>query len=83
MELGSNSPVIVLPDADLEKAANAIIATRYSNAGQVCSGAQRILTHEKVCGDLLTPNGQPAGRRNAGRSNAAGGRGCPPRALDS
>ena len=53
MELGSNSPVIVLPDADLEKAAKAIVATGYSNAGQVCISAQRILTHEKVYGDLL------------------------------
>ncbi len=53
MELGSNSPVIVLSDADLEKAANAIVATGYSNAGQVCISAQRILTHDKVYGDLL------------------------------
>ena len=53
MELGSNSPVIVLPDADLEKAASAIVATGYSNAGQVCISAQRILTHEKVYDDLL------------------------------
>ncbi len=53
MELGSNSPVIVLPDADLEKAAKAIVATGYSNAGQVCISAQRILTHNKVYSDLL------------------------------
>ena len=33
MELGSNSPVIVLPDADLDKAAAAIVATGYANAG--------------------------------------------------
>ena len=53
MELGSNSPVIVLPDADIEKAANAIVATGYANAGQVCISAQRILAHGKVYGDLL------------------------------
>lgn len=53
MELGSNSPVIVLPDADLDKAARAIVATGYANAGQVCISAQRILTHDKVYGDLL------------------------------
>ena len=47
MELGSNSPVIVLPDADLDKAANAIVATGFANAGQVCISAQRILAHEK------------------------------------
>jgi acyl-CoA reductase-like NAD-dependent aldehyde dehydrogenase len=53
MELGSNSPLIVLPDADLEKAAHAIAATGYANAGQVCISAQRVLTHKSVYKDLL------------------------------
>ncbi len=53
MELGSNAPVIVLPDADLEKAAKAIAVTGYANAGQVCISAQRILTHRNIYGDLL------------------------------
>ncbi len=53
MELGSNSPVLVLPDADIQKAANAIVATGYANAGQVCISAQRILAHETVYCDLL------------------------------
>jgi len=53
MELGSNSPVIVLPDADLDKAAQAITASGYANAGQVCISAQRILIDRKVYGGLL------------------------------
>ena len=53
MELGSNAPVIVLPDADIEKAAAAIAVTGYANAGQVCISAQRILAHGSVYGDLL------------------------------
>ena len=53
MELGSNAPVIILPDADLEKAANAIAITGYANAGQVCISAQRILIHSAVYGDLI------------------------------
>jgi acyl-CoA reductase-like NAD-dependent aldehyde dehydrogenase len=53
MELGSNAPVVVLPDADLDKAAQAIAATGYSNAGQVCISAQRILADRKVYGGLL------------------------------
>ena len=36
MELGSNSPLIVLDDADLEKVAMATVATGFANAGQVC-----------------------------------------------
>ncbi len=53
MELGSNAPLIVLPDADLEKAAQAIAATGYANAGQVCISAQRVLTHKSVYQDLI------------------------------
>src|SRR5262249_50920032 len=48
MELGSNSPVIVMDDANLNKAADAIVATGFSNAGQVCISAQRVLAMPKV-----------------------------------
>ena len=53
MELGSNSPVIVMDDADLEKAAVLTTASGYSNAGQVCISAQRILVMDPVYGDFL------------------------------
>ena len=53
MELGSNAPVIILSDADLDKAASAIAVTGYANAGQVCISAQRILPHSSVYGDLI------------------------------
>src|SRR5574337_275379 len=53
MELGSNSPVIVMPDADLEKVATAVAATGYSNAGQVCISTQRVLISGKVYDDFL------------------------------
>jgi acyl-CoA reductase-like NAD-dependent aldehyde dehydrogenase len=43
MELGSNSPLIVLPDADMEKVAEATVATGYGNAGQVCISTQRVI----------------------------------------
>jgi acyl-CoA reductase-like NAD-dependent aldehyde dehydrogenase len=53
MELGSNCPVIVMDDADLELAARAIAATGYANAGQVCISAQRVLALRGVYGDLV------------------------------
>jgi len=53
MELGSNSPIIVMPDADLDKVAVAVAATGYANAGQVCISTQRVLTAGKVYGDFL------------------------------
>ncbi len=43
MELGSNSPVIIMPDANLDKVAAAVAATGYINAGQVCISAQRVI----------------------------------------
>jgi glyceraldehyde-3-phosphate dehydrogenase (NADP+) len=53
MELGSNAPVIVMPDADLDKVAAAVTATGYANAGQVCISTQRVLAANRVYGDLL------------------------------
>jgi glyceraldehyde-3-phosphate dehydrogenase (NADP+) len=53
MELGSNAPVIVMDDADLDKAAAMVSASGFANAGQVCISAQRILTAGKLYGDFL------------------------------
>lgn len=53
LELGSNSPVIVMDDADLELAARAVAATGYSNAGQVCISAQRVIATQPVYRDFL------------------------------
>lgn len=53
MELGSNSPIIVMADADLEKVVAATVATGYSNAGQVCISTQRVIAFDKVYGDLI------------------------------
>lgn len=53
MELGSNSPLVVMPDADLNKVAEATIATGYANAGQVCISTQRVIAHAQIYDDLL------------------------------
>lgn len=53
MELGSNSPLIVMPDADLEKVAQATLTTGYANAGQSCISTQRVLAAKPVYGDLI------------------------------
>jgi glyceraldehyde-3-phosphate dehydrogenase (NADP+) len=45
MELGSNSPVIVMDDANLERAIPAIAAGAFTQAGENCIGVQRILIH--------------------------------------
>jgi glyceraldehyde-3-phosphate dehydrogenase (NADP+) len=48
MELGSNSPVIVLPDANLERAVPAIAAGAFAQAGQNCLGVQRVFVHDTI-----------------------------------
>jgi glyceraldehyde-3-phosphate dehydrogenase (NADP+) len=53
LELGASCPVIVLPDADLEQAADAVAAGGYVNAGQVCISVQRVITHPRVNADFL------------------------------
>ena len=53
MELGSNSPLIVLDDADLEKVAMATVATGFANAGQVCISCQRVIATEGIHDNLL------------------------------
>ncbi len=53
MELGSNSPIIVMPDADLEKVAAATATTGYANAGQVCISTQRVIALAPTYDDVI------------------------------
>lgn len=48
MELGSNSPVIVMDDCDLESAVESSVSGGFWAVGQNCIGVQRIYIHEKV-----------------------------------
>jgi glyceraldehyde-3-phosphate dehydrogenase (NADP+) len=50
MELGSNSPVIVWKDADMEWAAETCVSGAFWAAGQNCIGVQRIYIHRDVYG---------------------------------
>ncbi len=53
MELGSNSPIIVMPDADPNKVAQATVATGYANAGQVCISTQRVIALAPIYRELI------------------------------
>jgi vanillin dehydrogenase len=48
LELGGNSALIVLPDADLELALNAAVFSRFTHQGQICMSANRILVHRSL-----------------------------------
>jgi glyceraldehyde-3-phosphate dehydrogenase (NADP+) len=53
LELGSSCPVVVLDDADIEYATDAIALGGYINAGQVCISVQRVIVDKKVMGSFL------------------------------
>jgi acyl-CoA reductase-like NAD-dependent aldehyde dehydrogenase len=53
MELGSNSPVIVLADADIDRAVPAIAAGAFGQAGQNCLAVQRVLIHQDIYDTFL------------------------------
>ncbi|WP_019123022.1 NAD-dependent succinate-semialdehyde dehydrogenase [Brevibacillus massiliensis] len=48
MELGGHAPFIVFEDADLEKAAEGAIASKFRNAGQTCICTNRIYVQKSV-----------------------------------
>lgn len=72
MELGGKSPVIILPDADLENAVDGAMMANFFSTGQVCTNGTRVFVPEGMkdafekrllekmkyvrAGDLMDPN---------------------------
>ncbi len=52
LELGGNDASIVLPDANVEKVAEQLFWSSFSNAGQICIAAKRVYIHEDIYDDL-------------------------------
>lgn len=48
LELGGHAPVIVLEDADLDKAVEGVISSKFRNAGQTCVCSNRVYVHESI-----------------------------------
>src|SRR4028119_1717634 len=53
LELGGKAPVVVVADADLEAAAEAIAVAGYFNAGQDCTAATRVLAGPGIHDDFV------------------------------
>ena len=48
LELGGHAPVIVMDDANIDKAVDGVIAAKFRNAGQTCVCSNRIYVHETI-----------------------------------
>ena len=53
LELGGNDPMVVLKDADLNKAVKGVINGAFLNAGQVCMGVKRIIVEEEIANEFV------------------------------
>src|SRR3954452_2018963 len=53
LELGGKSPQIVFPDADLEAAANGLVAGVFAATGQTCMAGSRLIVHADVADALI------------------------------
>lgn len=48
LELGGNSPFIIMPDADMDEAVSKAAEGCYRNSGQRCTAIKRLLVHEAI-----------------------------------
>ena len=48
MELGGHAPVVILEDADIDRAVTLLAAAKFRNAGQVCISPTRFYVHQAV-----------------------------------
>ena len=53
LELGGKDPMLVLPDASIERSVNAACWAGYQNAGQSCGGVERIYVHESLYDEFV------------------------------
>ncbi|MFM9270751.1 aldehyde dehydrogenase family protein [Halomonas elongata] len=58
LELGGKSPILVLDDAEVEQAADWVMAGIYFNSGQICSATSRLLVHHSLADALYDALGR-------------------------
>ena len=65
-KLGGKDPQIVCPDADLANAVSGAVWGGFANAGQTCSGIERVYVHRDVADEFLEGVVRETGRLTAG-----------------
>lgn len=72
LELGGKSPVIVFPDADIDKAIEGVFTGIFSNSGQFCAAGSRLFVHGAVADRLLEGVAERAEALKVGPGIASG-----------
>jgi len=67
LELGGKSPMIVLADADLPRAARAAVWSGFAGGGQVCIRTERVLVEESVADRFVALAAEEVARLRQGR----------------
>ncbi len=66
LELGGKDPMVVLDDADLERAAAGAVWGAFFHAGQICQSVERCLVHRSVYDRFLEMAAEETGRLRTG-----------------
>lgn len=53
LELGGKTPAIIEPDADLQRAADEVVASKVTNCGQLCTAVERVYVHAAVHDEFI------------------------------
>jgi len=53
LELGGSDPMIVMDDADIDKAVDGALRGRFYNAGQTCTAVKRLYVHDTIAGEFV------------------------------
>ena len=66
LELGGKAPAIVVADADVRLAVDAIRASRIINSGQVCNCAERVYVERRVADEFVSGLAEAMGKTTYG-----------------
>jgi acyl-CoA reductase-like NAD-dependent aldehyde dehydrogenase len=66
LELGSNSALVIEPDADVDVAVARSVVGSFSHSGQVCISVQRIYVHESIADEFLAKFAAATGKLRIG-----------------
>ncbi|MDO6711686.1 NAD-dependent succinate-semialdehyde dehydrogenase [Aliiglaciecola sp. 2_MG-2023] len=72
MELGGNAPFVVFEDADIDKAVQGAIASKFRNAGQTCVCANRFLVQRSIYQEFTDKFVAEAKKLKVGNGNDEG-----------